>query len=69
MNAHPFDNFGALYRAAFAESNPERKQLLLANVKTALESWAKANGEDNETFQLPTKGPVGVDRASIEHVA
>jgi hypothetical protein len=35
-----YANFGDLYRAAFSEANPERKQQLLADVKRALDNWA-----------------------------
>ena len=35
-----YANFGDLYRAAFSESDPERKQQLLSDVKRALDSWA-----------------------------
>ena len=35
-----YANFGDLYRAAFSEADPERKQQLLSDVKRALDSWA-----------------------------
>ena len=35
-----FANFGDLYRAAFSEADPERKQQLLSDVKRALDNWA-----------------------------
>jgi hypothetical protein len=34
-----FKNFGDLYRAAFAESNAEKKTILLSQVQRALEDW------------------------------
>ena len=37
-----FTDFSDLYRAAFAESNPTTKQLLLAEVKKALDRWAES---------------------------
>ena len=40
--AYRFTDFGDLYRAAFAESNPTTKQLLLAEVKKALDRWAES---------------------------
>jgi hypothetical protein len=43
MRNSRFDNFGDLYRAAFAESNPEIKQMLLAGVKKELDSWADSD--------------------------
>lgn len=38
-----FKNFGDLYRAAFAEPNPERKLLLMSQVKQVLEEWEQAS--------------------------
>ena len=35
-----FNDFSALYRAAFAEPNPDMKQQLLSDVKQALDRWA-----------------------------
>lgn len=40
-----FADFGDLYRAAFAEPNPATKQLLLAEVKKALDHWAQTINE------------------------
>lgn len=37
-----FTNFGDLYRAAFAELNPSTKQLLLGEVKKALDRWQES---------------------------
>jgi hypothetical protein len=37
-----FTNFGDLYRAAYAELDPNTKQLLLAEVKKALDRWEQA---------------------------
>ena len=34
-----FDNFGDLYRAAFAEQDPEKKLFLLSEVRKAIEKW------------------------------
>jgi hypothetical protein len=34
-----FPHFGDLYRAAYAERNPERKQLLLRQVEVAIRDW------------------------------
>lgn len=41
-NHYLFTNFGELYRAAFAELNPSTKQLLLAEVKKALDRWEES---------------------------
>jgi len=38
-NACCFDDFGDLYRAAYAEVDPETKQILLAEVKNVLDRW------------------------------
>jgi hypothetical protein len=54
MSTSRFDNFGELYRAAFAENNPEIKQLLLADVQNVLDRWAES--EHNTTLRPPT-GP------------
>jgi hypothetical protein len=40
MSFAPFNDFSALYRAAFAEPDPELKQQLLADVTEALDRWA-----------------------------
>jgi hypothetical protein len=40
MSNNGFDSFGELYRAAYAESDPELKQTLLSAVKQALDRWA-----------------------------
>jgi hypothetical protein len=53
MSTSRFDNFAELYRAAFAEDNPEIKQLLLADVQKALDRWA----ESEETASRPQAGP------------
>jgi hypothetical protein len=45
MSTNRFNNFGELYRAAYAEPDPEIKQLLLADVKQALDRWADSVGE------------------------
>jgi len=34
-----FRTFSDLYRAAYAEPNPERKALLLSEVRKALDEW------------------------------
>jgi hypothetical protein len=34
-----FPHFGELYRAAYAERNPERKQILLRQVELAIRDW------------------------------
>jgi hypothetical protein len=45
-NEYLFTNFGELYRAAFAEVNPTTKQMLLAEVKKALDHWHETAREE-----------------------
>jgi hypothetical protein len=45
MKCARFNDFSALYRAAFAESNPDMKQQLLSDVKQALDRWAASVSE------------------------
>jgi hypothetical protein len=69
MNDNRFDNFGDLYRAAFAESDPELKQMLLADVKGVLDRWAES--EFNRPIS-PSIGPKPCqqrDRTSVHRVA
>ena len=54
MSTNRFDNFGELYRAAFAENNPEIKQSLLADVQSTLNQWAEC---DHNTTVRPPTGP------------
>ena len=42
MKNAEFRTFGDLYRAAYAEANPERKMFLLSEVKRALDEWEKS---------------------------
>lgn len=46
MKTYCFADFGDLYRAAFAEPDPTTKQLLLAEVKKALDHWAENINEE-----------------------
>jgi hypothetical protein len=73
MSTSRFDNFGDLYRAAFAENDPEIKQLLLADVKCALDRWAES---ERNSFPSPTsprpsrpRPPRPRGRSSIYRVA
>lgn len=63
MKARRFDNFGDLYRAALAETNPELKQKLLAHVKNALDLWAETDRKRTSAGPLGSKPPLRVDRA------
>jgi hypothetical protein len=40
-----FNNFGELYRAAFAEQDPERKLFLLSQVRKALDYWEEQSAQ------------------------
>jgi hypothetical protein len=62
MSAHGFSNFSDLYRAAFAERNPEVKQLLLADVKRVLDQWANSVGD---TAPPARPGPSQVSSSTI----
>jgi hypothetical protein len=44
-----FNDFGKLYKAAFAEREPERKLFLLKQVQNAIEEWQK----HSEPSKLP----------------
>ena len=68
MSTNRFDNFGELYRAAFAEDNPEIKKLLLADVQKALDRWA----ESENTTPHPQTGRkpfIQKDPSSLYRVA
>ncbi len=41
MTDTKFRTFGELYRAAYAEPNPERKAFLLSEVRRALDEWER----------------------------
>jgi hypothetical protein len=51
MNAAKFADFGQLYRAAFAEADPERKFLLLRAVQKVIDERQSEleNGSSDET--------------------
>jgi hypothetical protein len=36
-------DFGRLYRRAYAETNPQTKSILLAQVQRAIDNWEQAN--------------------------
>ena len=69
MGAYRFDNFGDLYRAAFAENDPELKQVLLEDVKTALDRWAEADRKRSTATAVPPKATRLADCTSIHRVA
>jgi hypothetical protein len=41
MSQNNFKDFSQLYRAAFAEPNPERKLVLLSEVRKAIDEWGE----------------------------
>ena len=43
MSEPKFTSFPDLYRAAFAERNPEKKMALLSEVKRALDDWERSS--------------------------
>jgi hypothetical protein len=59
MSTHSLSNFSDLYRAAYAEQDPDTKQLLLAAVKRALDRWAdsiatgRRHQEDADLLRSP----------------
>jgi len=59
----PLD-FGRLYRAAFAERDPQRKQMLLSEVQKAITSTAQ-----EETFIVPKFGPQSVTVSNVSVLA
>jgi hypothetical protein len=68
MSIHHFENFGDLYRAAFAESDPEIKQILLVDVKRALDRWAVSQAA--EAPRAAKIGPTSATTtASNQHAA
>ena len=69
MGAYRFDNFGDLYRAAYAENDPELKQLLLGHVKTALERWADSDRKRPIATAAAPKATRLAECTSIHRVA
>jgi hypothetical protein len=69
MSTSQFDNFGDLYRAAFAENDPEIKQLLLAHVKRALDRWAESEHNSSRPSPTSPKPSSQGNRRSLQHVA
>jgi len=59
----PLD-FGRLYRAAFAERDPQRKQLLLSEVQKAI-----SNTPQEEIVTLPKFGPQSVTVSKVSAFA
>lgn len=51
MEHTTFNNFGDLYRAAFAEQDPEKKLFLLTQVRKALDHW------EEEASRFPGEKP------------
>jgi hypothetical protein len=69
MRNSRFANFGDLYRAALAESNPEIKQTLLADVKKELDRWAASDLSRPIASPLGSKPSQRTNTASIHRVA
>jgi hypothetical protein len=51
-----FKNFGDLYRAALAEPNPERKLLLMSQVKQVLDEWEQTSATRGSTLVRESAG-------------
>ena len=62
MKTYRSADFGALYRAAFAEPDPAIKQLLLAEVKRALDHWAASINEGMPASARPASAEVDSSR-------
>jgi hypothetical protein len=60
MDHIPTSNFGELYRAAFAERNPERKCTLLGEVQRVIKSW-----EESEEANLVAPLKIEAKSASL----
>ena len=69
MSAYRFDNFGDLYRAAFAENDPKLKQTLLEHVKTALDRWAESDRKRSNATAVAPKPARLAECTSIHRVA
>ena len=57
-------DFGKLYRAAFAERDPQRKQLLLSEVQKAI-----SNTPQEQTVILPRFGPQSITAPKVSALA
>ncbi len=69
MRNSRFANFGDLYRAAFAESDPEVKQTLLADVKKELDRWGASDVSHPISSPLGPKSSQRTNTASIHRAA
>ena len=58
MNITQFRNFGELYRAAFAERDPDKKSLLLTEVKKNIEQWEQKLQPRGEKKPLHSESPI-----------
>jgi hypothetical protein len=57
-------DFGSLYRAAYAERDPQRKQILLSQVQQAI-----ANSEPAESRSMVKLGPQSLITPKVAAVA
>ncbi len=53
-----FSDFGRLYRAAYAEVDPEKKMLLLSAVQRAIEEWRSMAEKESPAQILVSSGTV-----------
>jgi hypothetical protein len=54
------NDFATLYRAAYAEHDPERKQILLGQVQKAI-----SDSEQGENTTIVKLGPQSVSKAAV----
>jgi hypothetical protein len=64
MNQNNVVDFGALYRSAFAERDPQRKQILLSQVQKAIR-----NTEQDETVSIVKLSPQSLSSSKIGAIA
>ena len=58
----PTANFGDLYRAAFAERDPQRKCSLLGEVQRVLKSWEESEEAGPAHLKVEAKPDLLVER-------
>jgi hypothetical protein len=69
MNHRSFKSFGELYRAAFAETDLQKKETLLAQVKLAIDSWQEMAEEPDPKNQNRTVAGVSEPAVAFRQMA
>jgi hypothetical protein len=64
MTQNNVSDFGELYRSAFAERDPQRKQILLSQVQQAI-----SNTEQDETVSMVKLSPRSLSASKMAAVA